>query len=260
MEEEKFVEWEKEQILRRSELITEDINEYFYLKQEGDEEKEIIIGGKGEKKKLEYVGGVDISFIKDNDVDACASFVVLSFPDLKLVYEKMEMIELKEPYIPGFLAFRECPPLVKIINSAFQESNCPKPDVLFVDGNGEHHTRGYGSACHFGVLLDLPTIGVGKTFFCIDDIPFNAKEMKKEAKNHNKMEGDWFPMKGNSGRVWGAALQAGKDANNPIYISVGHKISLETATKITTLCSLHRIPEPVRFADLGSRKYISQLQ
>uniref|UniRef100_A0A0E0GWV4 Endonuclease V n=1 Tax=Oryza nivara TaxID=4536 RepID=A0A0E0GWV4_ORYNI len=93
------------------------------------------------KGNLKYIGGVDISFSKEDPSTACAALVVLDAGTLEVVHEEFDVVRLQVPYIPGFLAFRE---------------------VLMVDGNGLLHPRGFGLACHLGVLADLPTIGVGK--------------------------------------------------------------------------------------------------
>ncbi len=37
------------------------------------------------RKGLRYIGGVDVSFIKGNDVDACACLVVLEYPSLQVI-------------------------------------------------------------------------------------------------------------------------------------------------------------------------------
>eukprot|EP00730_Choanoeca_flexa_P019023 TRINITY_DN9278_c0_g1_i2.p4 TRINITY_DN9278_c0_g1~~TRINITY_DN9278_c0_g1_i2.p4 ORF type:complete len:176 (+),score=29.03 TRINITY_DN9278_c0_g1_i2:4861-5388(+) len=110
--------------------------------------------------ELQYVGGVDISFIKDDNVNACAALVVLQLPDLKVVYERFAMVELTAPYVPGFLAFREVSHLVQLVSEL--KDNQPElvPQVILVDGNGVLHHRSFGLACHLGVLTDIPTVCV----------------------------------------------------------------------------------------------------
>ena len=115
-----------------------------------------------------YIGGVDLSFIKGNNVDACACLVVLEFPSLKVVYKDFAMVKLELPYIAGFLAFREVPFLVRLVEKLRKEHPYLLPDVIMVDGNGILHHRGFGLASHLGVLIDIPTIGIGKKFLCVD--------------------------------------------------------------------------------------------
>ncbi|KAM9046002.1 endonuclease V isoform 7-T7 [Megaptera novaeangliae] len=158
---------------------------------------------------LQRVGGVDVSFVKGDSVSACASLVVLSYPEL---------------------------------------------EVLFVDGNGVLHHRGFGVACHLGVLTDLPCIGVAKKLLQVDGLENNA--LHKEKIRLLKAGGDSFPLMGGSGTVLGMALKSHDHSTKPLYVSVGHKMSLEAAVRLTHGCCKFRIPEPVRQADIRSRDYI----
>uniref|UniRef100_A0A3Q1LQ65 Endonuclease V n=2 Tax=Bos TaxID=9903 RepID=A0A3Q1LQ65_BOVIN len=162
---------------------------------------------------LQRVGGVDVSFVKDDSGSACASLVVLSYPEL---------------------------------------------EVLFVDGNGVLHHRGFGVACHLGVLTDLPCIGVAKKLLQVDGLENNA--LHKEKIQLLKAGGDSFPLMGGSGTVLGRALRSHDHSTKPLYVSVGHKISLEAAVRLTHSCCKFRIPEPVRQADIRSRDYIRRTQ
>lgn len=83
--------------------------------------------------------------------------VLLKYPSLELVEYKVARIATTMPYIPGFLSFREYPALL-----AAWEQLSQKPDLLFVDGHGISHPRRLGVASHFGLLVDVPTIGVAK--------------------------------------------------------------------------------------------------
>lgn len=89
--------------------------------------------------------------------------MVLEFPSLNVVYERYQMVRLTKPYIPGFLAFREVPFLLDLLNELRKTRPELVPQVVFMDGNGVLHPRGCGVACHFGVVADIPTIGVAKT-------------------------------------------------------------------------------------------------
>ena len=252
--------WANEQNEYLKQLVTNDLNTWSFK----INDKNHIIGDTNSNlpvKQLRYIGGVDISFIKNNEVDACACFVILSFPNLNVVFRKCKMIELKEPYIPSFLAFRECPPLVQLVKECLSYKNCPKPDILLFDGNGELHTRGYGAACHFGYLLNIPTIGVAKDYFWIKDLPFNKESISEKSIQLNQNRGDYILLKGKSGKIWAVALRSGDDASEPIFISVGHNISLKTALFIVRYCCKNdRIPEPTRIADFDSRQFIKNKQ
>lgn len=94
---------------------------------------------------LRLVGGVDISFSKEDPNKACAILTVLSFPALQVLHSSTALVEMTEPYIPGFLAFREVGCLMDRLECVRKE--CPKrvPQVILVDGNGILHPRG----CHW---------------------------------------------------------------------------------------------------------------
>jgi len=208
---------------------------------------------------LKYIGGVDISFIKDNDVDACAALIILTWPTLEIVYKKCEMIKLTLPYIATFLAFREVPSLLRLVTQLKEEKPEYYPQVIFTDGNGFLHPRGFGIACHLGVLLDLPTIGIGKTLLFVDGI--TKDKVKKLFTSECIVGGKKFiNLVGDSGTIWGAAFKSTKDSKNPIYISVGHKIDLKTAIELSSRTCNFRIPEAVRQADLQSRRFLIQLE
>ncbi|KAM9209015.1 endonuclease V isoform 1-T1 [Dugong dugon] len=203
---------------------------------------------------LQRVGGVDVSFVKGDSVNACASLVVLSYPELEVVYEECCMVNLLAPYVSGFLAFREVPFLAEAVRQLQKKEPSLLPQVLLVDGNGLLHHRGFGVACHLGVLTDLPCIGVAKKLLQVDGLEKN--NLHKEKIQLLQAGGDTFPLVGDSGIVLGMALKSHDRSTNPLYVSVGHKISLEAAVRLTRACCRFRIPEPVRQADIRSREYI----
>ena len=203
---------------------------------------------------LQRVGGVDVSFVKDDSVSACASLVVLNYPELEVVYEDCRMVSLTAPYVSGYLAFREVPFLVDAVQRLQEKDPQLMPQVLFVDGNGVLHHRGFGVACHLGVLTDVPCIGVAKKLLQVDGLENDAAHREKI--RLLKAGGDSFPLMGGSGAVLGMALKSHDHSTKPLYVSVGHKMSLETAVRLTHSCCRFRIPEPVRQADIRSRDYI----
>lgn len=120
------------------------------------------------------------------------------------------------------------------------------------------HPRQFGIASHLGVLCDIPTIGVAKTFLMIRDELEDVHEVKALCKNKLMKKGDEHRLIGKKNSVvYGSALRTADNAPNPVFISQGHRISLETAVKVVlATCPKYRIPEPVRAADLESRAYI----
>lgn len=198
-----------------------------------------------------YVGGIDISFDKTDNTKACAYLTVFNIQTNKIVYEDYKLCSMNIPYISGFLGFREIPQyrdlLVNIVGQPFY------PQVVLVDGFGILHPRGFGSASHLGVELNIPTIGVGKTLCCIDGL--NTHIVNKEFREKCKSKGDFINIVGQTGTIYGLALKSSDSSINPIYISIGHKISLKTAKDIVLKTCLFKNPEPIRNSDIKSKLY-----
>jgi len=132
-----------------------------------------------------------------------------------------------------------------------------KPQCLLVDGNGILHTRGFGIASHIGVQFDIPCVGVGKTVFAVDGL--TAIGVKNEAKETLKKGGDCMVLQGGSGKDHGAAFRSTNDSSVPVIVSVGHRVSLQTALAVTSACIRgNRIPEPIRQADQRSRVLVKE--
>lgn len=205
---------------------------------------------------LTLIGGCDISFVEHSD-EACAALIVLSYPDMQVQYEDFEMVHMNAPYIPGYLAFREVTHILRLIERLRATKPALIPQVLLVDGNGLLHHRGFGLASHLGVLADIPTIGVAKNLLCVDGLE-REKVMQQASEKLKRGGGDFFPLIGDSGREWASCLRSTDNSTNPIFVSVGHRISLPTATQIVQACCEHRIPTPVRLADLKSREIIRE--
>ncbi|XP_061233418.1 endonuclease V [Neopsephotus bourkii] len=231
--------WEREQARLRASVVEEDTEQW---------QKDSSFPG------LERVGGVDLSYMKGDESSACASLVVLSYPALEVLYEDCRMVAVSAPYVAGFLAFREVPFLVEAVQRLQQEEPKLKPQVLLVDGNGLLHPRGFGVACHLGVLTDLPCIGVAKNLLQVDGLA--KDELHREQIRSLQREGDTFPLTGASGRLLGMVLRSCNNSSKPLYVSVGHRVCLGTAVRLVQSCCRYRIPEPIRQADIRSREYI----
>ncbi len=161
--------------------------------------------------------------------------VLLSYPDLRLVEHHLVDEPVPFPYVPGLLAFREVPVLAR----AFERLE-RTPDLLLVDGHGLSHPRRFGLACHLGLLLDLPTIGVAKS-----RLVGQHGEPGPEAGSRAELrEGP---------DLIGTVLRT-RDGVSPVYVSVGHRIGLrEAAEWVLRLCRGYRLPEPTRLADQLSK-------
>ncbi len=185
--------------------------------------------------KVRYVAGVDVGFKKNYTITQ-AAVAVLSFPDLELVETAIAQIPTTFPYIPGYLSFREIPAILKVM-----EQLQTIPDLILCDGQGLAHPRRFGLACHLGVLLDIPTIGVAKSLL------IGKHEILPAEK------GSWTPLVDKDETI-GIVLRSRTNVK-PIYVSIGHKISLLTAKDYTIKClTKYRLPETTRWADKLSRK------
>ncbi|RLJ70907.1 endonuclease V [Hydrogenivirga caldilitoris] len=187
--------------------------------------------GRDDFEKLQTVGGMDLTFesVKENPTRAWASLVVIDIRTLKPIYSLVVEDMVSFPYIPTFLAFREMPLLLKLY-----EKTEVKPDVYFIDGQGTAHPRGCGIASHFGVETGEVSVGVAKT------------RLFGHYKEPEERRGAYSYLK-HGERVVGAVVRT-KDKTAPIFVSVGHRISLKTAINLVLETSRYRIPEPTRLA------------
>lgn len=182
---------------------------------------------------VNVVAGVDMSIGRFKKTGR-AAVVLLSFPELQPVEIQFAEMEITFPYVPGFLSFREAPVVLEALAKLSR-----KPDLVMVDGQGIAHPRRLGIASHIGLLLDLPTVGCAKSMLV----------------GHH---GDLAVARGSTSplidrnEVVGMAVRT-KDRVTPIYVSVGHKIDLETGVKWVLACSKgYRLPEPTRLAHLAA--------
>jgi len=183
-------------------------------------------------KKLETIAGCDLSFVsRDEAYAACALF---DYKSLELIDKKIAKVKVKFPYIPTFLAFREFDPMLKVAQNV-------DADVFIIGAHGIAHPRRAGLASHFGVLINKPTVGIAKGRLC------------GEAEEPPNKRGAYSLLKDGE-EVIGAVLMTQKDAE-PVYVSIGHKLSLKTSIKITLgTVRENRLPEPLRVAhELATR-------
>lgn len=221
-------------------------------KYQSDNAKLIITYDDFDVNNIKYVAGFDISFDKNDNNHACAYITIVDYHTLDIVYEDYELTILTMAYIPGLLGFREVDLYVKLFNKLMVNKPEYKPDVSLIDGCGILHHRSFGSASHLGFELGMPAIGVAKTLLMIDGL--NEKIVKNDFKNKCSVKGDHVELVGKSSKVHGVALK-GSDSNVPLYVSIGHKISLETSIKIVVKMCKFRIPEPIRNSDIKSKLY-----
>jgi deoxyribonuclease V len=199
------------------------------------------------KKRIETIAGADISFNKF-ETTIYAGIVVLRLPSLEVVEEVGVVSQTRFPYVPGLLSFRESPAVLEAWDELQTE-----PDAVMFDGQGLAHPRRVGIACHAGLLMERPTLG------CAKSVLVGKYEEPAEER------GAWTPLV-DKGEVVGAALRT-KTRVQPIFVSPGHLIDLESAIRLTLECDGgYRQPEPTRRAHhlvnqlrRGERKPGSQL-
>ena len=177
-----------------------------------------------------FIGGADVGFEQGGEVTR-AAMVLLKYPSLELVEYQVARIATTMPYIPGFLSFREYPALL-----AAWEKLSRKPELLFVDGHGISHPRRLGVASHFGMLVDVPTIGVAKKRLCGKFVPLSDEP------------GAVAPLMDKGEQL--AWVWRSKNRCNPLFVSTGHRVGLDTALGWVKRCTKgYRLPEPTRWAD-----------
>jgi len=162
---------------------------------------------------------------------AIAAVVVYKYPEMEELERAYAKVRLEFPYVPGFLSFREIPALLAALAKLKT-----MPGLFFCDGQGYAHPRRMGLASHLGIVLDRPTIGCAKSILI---------------GTHGSLgdeQGAWAALKDGEETI-GAALRTRAGAN-PVYVSQGHRVSLETALRLTLAVSDgRRVPRPTRDAD-----------
>lgn len=179
--------------------------------------------------QVRYVAGIDVGFEEEGQ-RARAAVAVLELPKLTLIDFGLARARVRFPYIPGLLSFRELPVILK----ALRELQVV-PDLLVCDGHGYAHPRRFGLACHLGVVTGLRSIGVAKSRLVGAHGPIPVER------------GAWTPLIDRGERV-GAVVRS-RAGVQPIYVSIGHCVSLARAVRLTMDCvGRYRLPETTRWA------------
>jgi len=182
-------------------------------------------------KDVEYVCGIDVSYV--NDTANCSALIMERYS-----YHTIEVANLSirttHPYIPGLFMLREAKPLLATLKLLKKEF-----DILLIDGHGILHPRRCGLACYIGLVLNKPTIGVGKRLVC------------------GYVRDDQFIE--DHGQVLGFKLNNQRKNKKSVYVSVGNLISLVSSIRIVEELTKegHWIPEPLRIADINSKNILN---
>lgn len=179
--------------------------------------------------RVRRVAGCDVGFEADGRITR-AAVAVLAFPDLTLLETSVVCRRTRFPYVPGYLSFREVPALLAAIAKLTH-----RPDLLICDGHGLAHPRRVGLASHLGLVTGVPSIGAAKSLLIGTHAPLPARR------------GVWRPLM-DGDEVIGAALRT-RTGVSPIYVSIGHGVSLPTAIEYAlALSPRYRLPETTRAA------------
>ena len=178
---------------------------------------------------IHLLAGVDVG-LEDAGQTTRAAVAVLDSATLTVVDQAVARRPTSFPYIPGLLSFREIPAVLEAFAALHRA-----PDLLLVDGQGIAHPRRIGIASHLGLLLDLPSIGVGKS------------RLVGKAEEPGRDKGCWTPLM-DKGETIGAVLRS-RTGIAPLYISIGHRVCLDTALAWTQRAlTRYRLPETTRAA------------
>lgn len=188
---------------------------------------------KDEFVQIRKIASVGFTFLPENKLKAaCALF---SFPQLKLLSSKITLQNLNFAYISGFLAFSVGPALISVL------TQIEKPDLVIFPGRGVAHPRSMGLATHLGILLEVPSVACSK------------RPLGFEYKNPPSSKGS-FTFVYDKGKKLVAVLRS-KTRVNPIFVTSGHKVTLDTAVELVLkMCTKYRLPEPLRIASILAKK------
>ena len=209
-----------------------------FLPQQNELRDKIEPTDKFDMDSVKLIAGVDLAYWNKGDDEYAVCCIVVIDKDTHEVIEKQHYSgKIEVPYMPGFLAFRELPLILKTV-----ELLETSPDIFIFDGNGYLHPRHMGIATHASFYLNKPTIGIAKTYFRVDK-KTDYTEPDNYAGSYTDIVID--------GEIYGRALRTHKDVK-PIFVSIGNFVSLDTACtlalKLTDKES--HIPIPTRLADL----------
>jgi deoxyribonuclease V len=170
------------------------------------------------------IAGIDVGFEGQGAITR-AAVIVLDATDLSPLEQSLARRPTVFPYVPGLLSFRELPAVLEAL-----EALSAPPDLILCDGQGYAHPRRFGLACHLGVWTGLPCIGAAKSRLIGTHDPLPAAK------------GSWVPLRDGEETI-GAVVRS-RSAVSPIYVSIGHRISLESAIRwVLRCCTRYRLPE-----------------
>jgi len=203
------------------------------LSQQNEMRNQLVISG--EPKKVDLIAAVDVSFDSQTDMQF-GTLVIWDRQSQTVVEKQTSRMKARFPYISGLLAYRELPALLPLF-----EQLTVTPDIILCDGQGIAHPRGFGLACHLGLILGIPSIGCAKTRLVGEYRPVGTNK------------GERSPLFYKGSEV-GMVLRTRTNVA-PLFISPGHLCSIDSAVEIILKHCLtrYRLPEPSRLAHLLSK-------
>ena len=221
--------------------------EEFYIEEQRKLATRIDLKNHVDLSCLNYVAGVDLAYWKEDDIEyAVCCIVVIDYHTKEIVEQKYCSGKIEVPYIPGCLAFREIDLVLETVRLLEHSV-----ELYVFDGNGYLHPRHMGLATHAGILLGVPTIGVAKSYYKVENVDYIEPENQVFA-YEDLVIGD---------EVYGRVLRTHENVR-PIFLSVGNKIDLETAMEVTKafVTKESHIPMPTRCADIMTHEMRKKCQ
>jgi deoxyribonuclease V len=171
--------------------------------------------------KSSIVAGLDVSYSNEK---ACVALVRMDMESLEVMEVRHAIGRVRFPYVPGYLSYRELP----MVRRVFRETD---GDILLIDGQGVLHPRGFGIACQIGVCFNVPTIGAAKNL------------LTGTVVGHGRRDEILV-----DGMVRGMRLRHKRGKG--VFVSVGHRVSLNTACALCERLMIKEVPEPLRLAHI----------
>ena len=209
-----------------------------FLQKQNELRKDIDLTDGFNPDALKLVAGVDLAYWKEDDDEwAVCCIVVIDYATHEIVEKRQSVGKIEVPYMPGFLAYREIPLVLKAAEMLEHV-----PDIYFFDGNGYLHPRHMGIATHASFYLKRPTVGIAKSYFRV--------ERETDYKEPENEVGSFTDIVIN-GEIYGRVLRTHKNVR-PVFVSVGNNVSLDTACNLALKLTDREshIPVPTRLADL----------
>ena len=229
------------------EIINKHESEDFFIEEQMKLIEQINLTNRVDTSRLKYVAGVDLAYWKEKTTEyAVCCIVVIDYGTREIAEKKHSMGKIKVPYIPGCLAFREIDLVLETVEKLEHSVG-----LYVFDGNGYLHPRHMGLATHAGILMGMPTIGVAKSYYKVEEADYIEPENQVFAYEDIVIHDE----------VYGRVLRTHKNVR-PVFLSVGNMIDIETATEVIKhfVTKESHIPMPTRLADIMTHEMRSRYQ